>query len=53
MIYRDVLKYGFYENLKLIELYSGLKGNNSKIVLYLYKTILQLVYPIIPLLASY
>jgi leucyl-tRNA synthetase len=53
MIYRDVLKYGFYENLKLIELYSGLKGNNNKIVLYLYKTILQLVYPIIPSLASY
>jgi len=53
MIYRDVLKYAFYENLRLIELYTALKGTNPGIVAYGYKTMLQLVYPIIPSLANY
>lgn len=53
MVYRDVLKYGFYENLRLIELYNILKGNNKKLISYFYKTILQLMYPIIPSLSSY
>lgn len=53
LVYRDVLKYGFYENLRLIELYSSLKGRNSALVSYGYKTILQLMYPIIPSLSNY
>lgn len=53
MVYRDVVKYGFYENLKLIELYSSLKGRNAALVSYGYKTILQLMYPIIPSLSNY
>jgi len=53
MIYKDALKYGFYENLKLIELYSSLKGKNDLVTRYCYKTVLQLIYPIVPGLSKY
>ena len=53
LTYRDVLKYGFYENLHLIELYSALGGDDNTLVFYAYKTIMQLLYPIIPSLSTY
>lgn len=53
MIYRDVLKYGFYENIRVIETYYILKGNNNKVLGYGYKSILQLLYPIIPSFSNY
>lgn len=53
MIYRDVLKYGFYENIRLLEFYSILNGSNPSFIGYGYKTILSLVYPIIPSLVNY
>ena len=53
MVYRDVLKYGFYENIRLIEFYSILNGKNASYIGHGYKTILSLMYPIIPSLATY
>lgn len=53
MIYRDVLKYGFYENLRLIEFYIILNGKNNAFISYGYKTMLSLMYPIIPSLSKY
>lgn len=53
IFYRDVLKYGFHENLHLIELYKTLGGSNQALVNFGYKTILSLMYPIIPSLANY
>lgn len=53
MVYKNVSKYGLYECLKHIELYSSLKGRSGNIISYCYETILQLMYPIIPSLASY
>lgn len=53
MIFRDVLKYGFYENLRIIELYSILNGNNSTLIKYGYNTVVSLMYPIVPSLCTY
>lgn len=53
MVYRDVVKYGFHENLRLMELYSILKGKNDALISYGYKTVLQLMYPVIPSLSNY
>lgn len=53
MIYRDVLKYGFYETMRLIELYTTLKGKSTTLINYGYKTVLSLMYPIIPSLVTY
>jgi len=53
MIYRDVLKYGFYENIRLIELYKTLNGSDQRLICFGYKTILSLLYPIIPSLSNY
>lgn len=53
MIYRDVLKYGFYENTRLLELYTILSGSNSSFINYGYKAMVSLIYPIVPSLANY
>ncbi|KAM0681251.1 cytosolic leucyl tRNA synthetase [Glugoides intestinalis] len=53
MIYRDVLKYGFYETLRVIELYTTLKGTSATLINYGYKTLLSLIYPIVPSLVTY
>lgn len=53
MVFRDVLKYGFYENLRIIELYGILNGSNQTLIKYGYKTVLSLMYPIIPSLSTY
>ncbi|ADM11627.1 leucyl-tRNA synthetase [Encephalitozoon intestinalis ATCC 50506] len=53
MVYRDVVKYGFYEMIHAKEMYHILKGTNEEIVFLLYKTMTQLLYPIIPSLARH
>ncbi|KAL6122171.1 leucine--tRNA [Nucleospora cyclopteri] len=53
IIYRDVLKYAFYDNLKAIEMYEILGGRNTTIINYAYKCIVQLMYPIIPSIGRY
>lgn len=53
MVYRDVVKYGFHENINLIELYRVLKGSNPLMANVGYRTVLSLMYPIIPSLATY
>lgn len=53
MVYRDVVKYGFYEMIHAKEMYLILKGTNDHIVFLLYKAMTQLLYPIIPSLARH
>lgn len=51
MAFRDVLKYGFFELTHSIELYLALSGASSELLCYAYRTILQLIYPIVPSLS--
>ncbi|WEL38777.1 leucyl-tRNA synthetase [Encephalitozoon hellem] len=53
MVYRDVVKYGFYEMIHAKEMYHILGGTNDEIVFLLYKSMTQLLYPIIPSLARH
>lgn len=53
MVFRDVVKYGFHECINLMELYRSLGGCNSTLVNLGYRTILSLMYPIVPSLANY
>lgn len=53
MMYRDVVKYGFYEMIHAKEMYQILGGSDDEIVFLLYKTMTQLLYPIIPSLARH
>ncbi|KAM0671654.1 hypothetical protein OCOL_001447 [Ordospora colligata] len=53
MMYRDVVKYGFYEMIHAKEMYHILGGNNISLVILLYKSISQLLYPITPSLSRH
>ncbi|AFN83114.1 leucyl-tRNA synthetase [Encephalitozoon romaleae SJ-2008] len=53
MLYRDVVKHGFYEMIHAKEMYHILGGANDEIVFLLFKTMTQLLYPIIPSLARH
>lgn len=53
MVYRDVMKYGFHENINLLELYKLLGGCNNSLINLGYKAIISLMYPIIPSLGNY
>lgn len=48
MKYSDVVKFGFFEMTRLINLYKSLHGNNGKLIKNIYKSMVQLLYPIIP-----
>jgi len=48
MLFRDVMKFGFYENLHAIELYAALGGRNNALLNCVYKSVLQIMYPIVP-----
>jgi leucyl-tRNA synthetase len=50
MRYSDVVKYGFFEMTRLVNLYKGLRGKNNKLIRSIYKSTTQLLYPIIPCL---
>jgi leucyl-tRNA synthetase len=53
MLYRDVVKHGFYEMIHARETYHILKGSNMELVRVLYKAMAQLLYPIIPSLSRH
>lgn len=53
MTFRDVVKFAFYESLYLVELYQSLGGKSKQLVSLAYKTILQLIYPLVPSLSLY
>lgn len=53
MVFRDAVKFAFYENLHLIEQYACLGGTNRTLVAYAYRTIVQLCYPLTPSLCKY
>lgn len=53
MVYRDVVKYGFYEMVHAKETYQILGGTDNRIVYVVYRAMTQLLYPIIPSLARH
>ncbi|KAH9411301.1 putative tRNA synthetase class I [Ordospora pajunii] len=53
MMYRDVVKYGFYEMIHAKEMYHILGGKSASLVILLYKSISQLLYPITPSLSRH
>lgn len=53
LVFRDVVKYAFFENLHLIEQYSLHGGCNAAVTAYAYRTLVQLIYPITPSLSTY
>lgn len=53
MKYSDVVKYGFFELTHLKETYGILNGDNSLLLFLVYKTMCQLLYPIMPTLCRH
>lgn len=53
MVYRDVVKYAFYEMTHAKEMYLILGGSDKSLLFLLYKATTQLLYPIIPSLARH
>jgi leucyl-tRNA synthetase len=53
MVYRDVIKYGFYEMIHARETYHILKGSGTELVRLLYRAMAQILYPIIPSLSRH
>ncbi|KAI4291390.1 leucyl-tRNA synthetase [Pancytospora philotis] len=53
MTFRDTVKYAFYESLHLFEQYAAVGGASKALVAFGYKTMLQLIYPIVPSLVKY
>ncbi|ORD99735.1 SYLC [Hepatospora eriocheir] len=52
--FKDVIKYGFYENLSAIENYEIMSNKiNHQLINYSYRTLIQLMYPVIPSLSRY
>ena len=53
MAFRDVVKYAFFENLHLVELYQSLGGSSQQLICLAYKITIQLIYPLVPSLCNY
>lgn len=53
IVYRDVIKYGFYNNLDTIETYEMFGGSNSNLKHWAYYNMMKQLYPVIPSLARY
>lgn len=53
IVYRDVIKYGFYNNLDTIETYEMFGGSNNNLKHWAYYNMMKQLYPVIPSLARY